>query len=143
MRVLFDTSVLVAALRPGHPHHARCRPHLDRVRAGADVGLLSAHTLAELYATLTRLPPTPSAPADAESLIRREVTPHFTPVPLDGPAYLATLADAAARGESGSIVHDAVICRAGIIGAADRLLTLNVKHFLRVWPGPPGAAVAP
>ena len=52
MRILFDTSVLVAAMVESHPMHSRALPWLQQVRAGEpeDSFFVAAHTLAELYA---------------------------------------------------------------------------------------------
>lgn len=60
MRLFFDTSTLVAAMVEGHPSHSAALPWLQRVKV--DTGLVAAHTLAELYAILTRLPVSPRIP---------------------------------------------------------------------------------
>ena len=62
MRVFFDTSTLVAAVVEGHPAYALAFPWLRRVKAKTDVGVVAAHSLAELYAILTRLPVRPAIP---------------------------------------------------------------------------------
>lgn len=59
MKVLFDTSVLVAAMLAEHPRHPESLPWLQRVQVKEIAGFVSTHTLAELYAVLTRLPRTP------------------------------------------------------------------------------------
>ena len=144
MIVLFDTTVLVAALRPAHPAHARCRPWLARVRAGTDVGVLPAHGLAELYANLTRLPlPRQLSPPAARDLIAAELLPHLRLTALTEQEYLTLLNDAAARGVAGATIYDAVIAATGVKAGANRLVTLNPRHFRLVWPGPPAAVVAP
>ncbi|MGA8764890.1 MAG: hypothetical protein WB562_18620 [Candidatus Sulfotelmatobacter sp.] len=54
MKWFFDTTVLVAALLPDHPHHARSFPvfaSATRKRAAC-----AAHSLAEAYSTFTRYP---------------------------------------------------------------------------------------
>ena len=56
MRILFDTSTLVAAVVEGHPAHVAAFPWLQRVKDKAETGIVAAHSLAELYAILTRLP---------------------------------------------------------------------------------------
>lgn len=64
MKVLFDTSVLVAALIVDHPKHSESLPWLLRIKAEEIQGFISTHSLAELYAVLTRLPlPQMIAPA--------------------------------------------------------------------------------
>ena len=57
MRVFLDTSVLVASVVQKHESHARAHAVLDRVQAGIDEGFVSAHSLAEVYAVLTKSPP--------------------------------------------------------------------------------------
>ena len=144
MTVLLDTSVLFPALRPAHPEHARCRAWLDRAKAGGVDAVVSTHTLAELYATLTRVKlPKPMPPADAVSAIRTDVLPHVTPVPLDPADYEDTLNDLAVRGIRGAAVFDGLICTAARKSGVDQLVTLNPRDFRRLWPGPPAAVVAP
>ena len=63
MRILLDTSVLVAAMVEAHPMHRMALPCLRRVKDGTDRGFVSAHSLAELYAILTRLPVRPRIPS--------------------------------------------------------------------------------
>ena len=56
MKVFCDTNVLVAAFLQGHPYHSSARPVIERVKARADQGFVAAHSVAEAYAVLTRLP---------------------------------------------------------------------------------------
>jgi predicted nucleic acid-binding protein len=70
VKVLFDTSVLVAAMVVNHPRHAVCLPWLEAVKAQHHAGAIATHTLAEVYAVLTRLPLSPRISADlAQRLI--------------------------------------------------------------------------
>jgi predicted nucleic acid-binding protein len=48
--IFFDTTVLVAASEQSHPHYAQARPVLLRVAAGHDVGFMSQHSIAEVFA---------------------------------------------------------------------------------------------
>ena len=55
-RYLCDTSALVATVCSWHEHHARTRAEIEqRERTGEEL-VLAAHSLAEAYAVLTRLP---------------------------------------------------------------------------------------
>ena len=56
MRLLFDTSMLVASLVETHPQHSVALQALKQMDP-PDVRIVAAHSLAEIYATLTRLPP--------------------------------------------------------------------------------------
>src|SRR6266851_3182637 len=70
VQVFFDTNVLVAASERSHPHYAQAWPALRRVAAGKDKGFMSAHSIAEVYAALTRLPVQPRIhPAEAVRII--------------------------------------------------------------------------
>ena len=55
MRALLDTSTLIAAMLPDHVHHAHALPWLAQAKAGAFEFVCSGHSLAEIYAVLTRL----------------------------------------------------------------------------------------
>jgi len=52
MRILFDTSALVAALLSVHPVHPRVMPWFQRTLDGPDIGLFSAQSLAEAFGIL-------------------------------------------------------------------------------------------
>lgn len=41
VKILFDASVLVAAMLEGHPHHGVALPWLQRVRNRRDVGMVA------------------------------------------------------------------------------------------------------
>ena len=59
MRVLLDTSVLVAALVEAHARHAQAFPWLQKTREADFQGLIATHSIAETYAVLTSLPLSP------------------------------------------------------------------------------------
>ncbi|MGK7893441.1 MAG: type II toxin-antitoxin system VapC family toxin [Xenococcus sp. (in: cyanobacteria)] len=60
MKVLFDTSVFVAAFEVSYPRHSLCLPWLQQAQEKKIEGYLSTHTYAELYSVLTRLPVKPT-----------------------------------------------------------------------------------
>ena len=135
MKVLMDTSVLLAAVLPDHVHHSHSRPWLERAKAGALEALVSGHSLAELYSVLTRLPRTPRiSPADALQLIQQNLS-SFAVVTLSANDYRNLIEELAKIGVAGGAVYDAVIAKAAELSNVDCLLTLNTSHFLRVWPG--------
>lgn len=135
MRILFDTSVLVAAMVESHPQHSRALPWLAKARAREIELLVSSHTLAELYSVLSTFPIRPRiSPPAAQKLIQENVGAVATLVSLSGSDYLAVLEQVSALGLSGGIVYDALIARAAQTSNAERLLTLNGKHFRLVWP---------
>jgi predicted nucleic acid-binding protein len=48
MKVLFDTSVLVAALIDSHSNHTRAFPWLLKVKRGEIEGYIGTHTLSSI-----------------------------------------------------------------------------------------------
>ncbi|MBI5018036.1 MAG: PIN domain-containing protein [Deltaproteobacteria bacterium] len=135
MRVLFDTSVLVAAMVAAHPAHGRASAWLRKARAGEVEFLIAAHTLAELFAVLTRLPTVPRiSPEVACRLVEENVASRAGVIALVAEDYRALLRRWAGLGLAGGAVYDGLIARAAERATADRLLTLNVDHFRRAWP---------
>jgi predicted nucleic acid-binding protein len=135
VRVLFDSSVLVAALIQSHPHHDRSLPWLQRGQSGAVTFLVASHTLAELYSVLTALPVRPRlSPPVVWRLIHENVEASAEVVSLAPADYLATIEGLSQGGLTGGIVYDALIARAAEKAKADRLLTWNEAHFRQAWP---------
>jgi predicted nucleic acid-binding protein len=62
MRLLFDTSCLIAAFVQAHPAHTAAWEWLEQTLEGSHHGIVASHTLAVLYAVLTRLPLRPPIP---------------------------------------------------------------------------------
>lgn len=144
MKVLADTSVLVAAMVESHPAHGRALPWLQRARQGEIDLVVCTHTLAELYAVLTALPVRPRIGTDmARRLIRENVESNGTVVDLRSGDYRAVLDNQAALGLTGGSVYDALVAQAARKVGADRLLTLNEGDFRRVWPDAADRIAAP
>ena len=57
--IYFDTSVLIASFVEDHPNFEKSFYWLEKVITGKEQGLISSHTLAELYSVLTALPVKP------------------------------------------------------------------------------------
>ena len=69
MKILLDTSVLVAAMVETHPAYEAAFPYLLRMKKGEENGFVAAHSLAESFSVLTRLPVRPRiSPALAHKL---------------------------------------------------------------------------
>lgn len=129
---LFDTSILVAALIADHPKHSCCLPWLHKVKSGELIGVISTHTLAELYSVLTRSPlPQPIKPKLAQQLLTENLK-SFENVSLSAEDYQATINRIVNLNLPGGAIYDALIAQAAIKSNVDILLTLNPKHFLRL-----------
>ncbi len=133
MTSFFDTSVLVAAMVGSHPQHAPAAAALRRVSVGREKGIACGHTLAELYAVLTRLPLSPVIhPSEALRLIEENVLAHFQLIPLTLADYRESLRALAAASWPGALIYDALLLRAAVRGGAERVFTFNVDHFQKL-----------
>jgi predicted nucleic acid-binding protein len=144
MKALLDTSTLIAAMLPDHVHHAAALPWLARAKSGALEFVCSGHSLAEIYAVLTRLPRTPPiSPSEAQRLIQENIGAHAQVRSLASNDYAQLIEWLAQNGVAGAAVYDAVIARVGELAAVDYLVTLNVADFQRVWPAGGARIVSP
>lgn len=135
MKVLADTSVLIAAMVESHPDHERAFSWLRQAKQKRIDLVVSTHTLAELYAVLTTLPVQPRlSPDTARRLIREDVESIAGIVDLRGADYRQVLDDMSALGISGGVTYDALTVQAARKANVDRLVTLNLADFRRAWP---------
>src|SRR6478672_5249163 len=108
MKIFLDTSVLVASVLKQHEDHERAFALLERVQSGKDEGVISAHSLAEMYATLTKLPPPfRHSPEQALLSIEENILKHFKTSSLSGTDYATLLREASAARIQGGTVYDA------------------------------------
>ena len=125
-----DTTVMVAAAVRAHPHHQRSSALLAGLPP--ESGFCAAHSLAELYATLTALPLMPRIhPADAAAAVRHR-SRTLRAVALTAEEHLEAVLSAAAFGAVTGQVYDALILAAAVKSGAELIYTWNVRHFERV-----------
>jgi len=134
-----DSSVLVAALMVGHVHHDAAW-NLLAPAIETDSIILASRVLTESYSVLTRIPsPKRLPPERAWALLAENLRSHATLVDGGGDTHWSTLEMLASQGIRGGAVYDGEIAYAASRAGATRLLTLNVRHFLRV--APPGLEI--
>ena len=132
MKVFLDTSVLVAAFWGDHVNHA---PSLALVRAAMPrTAACAAHTVAEVYSTLTRLPVKPPIPAEQALLFVRQIRERFTVISLTVSEYFATIERLAADGLAKSLIYDGLIVASAAKSGADFIYTWDVDDFKLVSP---------
>jgi predicted nucleic acid-binding protein len=135
VRILFDTSVLIAAVVEAHPAHAVTFPWLQRVKDKVDAGFVAAHSLAEMYSILTRLPVRPPiSPEMARQVITVSVLNTCAVVALSVPDYVTLLDHLADLKIVGGAVYDALLLHAASKSEVDQVITLNARDFRRVYP---------
>jgi len=132
MKLLFDTSSLVAAFVQSHPVHTAAWEWLEQTLEGAHNGVVATHTLAELYAVMTRLPLRPAIPPTVALQLIEENLEGFHTVALSAADYRAVLRRLEKLNLAGGAVYDALIAQAALKAKAERLLTLNPGHFRRL-----------
>ena len=136
MKILFDTSVIIAGLVESHPMHKKAFPWLKKAKAEMFESMVASHTIAELYAVLSTLPIKPRiTPLVAWKLINENIEPNCKVIPLSAGEYKSVIKQVSELGLAGGIVYDALIAKAAQKSKVERLLTLNIDHFNRVWPG--------
>lgn len=144
MRVFLDTSVLIAAMLKGHPSHAVALSWLQRIQQRTDVGLVAAHSLAESYAVLTRLPQHPRiSPGLAVQLIKVNVLATCEVIALSASEYRTLLDHLSEVQVAGGAVYDALLLHAAQKANVEQIVTLNEAHFRRVYPALASKTVAP
>ena len=130
--IFLDTSVLIATAQVSHERHKPSRELWKLcVRHPA---ALSTHTIAELFHSLTAMPPALRlAPRDAvlavETFLQR-----LTPVALSAEEYMETLRLTANLGHSGGMIYDALLLACARKVKAEQIYTWNVKHFQMIAP---------
>jgi predicted nucleic acid-binding protein len=132
VRAFFDTSVLVPAFLEDHEQH---EPSLQTLlRADKRHGYCAAHSLAELYSTLTRLPGRHRLSGEQVMLFLENIRERLMVIALDANEYYEAVAEAAATGVIGGTIYDAAIARCALKARADTIYTWNVRHFQQLGP---------
>jgi predicted nucleic acid-binding protein len=124
---LFDTSVLVPVFMDEHVHHeASLKAFLTADKKHDCCG---THSLAEVYSTLTRLPPSHRASGDQAMLFLEDMARRLTFIALDAEEYWTAIADAAKSGVLGGLTYDALLARCALKAKVETIYTWNVGHF--------------
>ena len=145
MRIVLDTSVLVAALVEAHPAHARAAQRLERLLSEGTALFLCAHSLAELFAVLTRLPVAPRiGPDQTRRLIAENLDLlSIEIVALEAQDYAVAIRRMADIGAAGGAIYDMLVVQAALKAKADGVLTLNEGDFSRLCRDETIAVTAP
>lgn len=132
MKEFFDTSVLVGAFWKGHPDHLRSLRAVST--AHKNKSACAAHTLAEVYSTMTKLPVKDIIPPEQALLFVHEVRDRCSIVTLAGYEYLDEIERSSNQGLTGGRIYDALLLRCAVKAKADVVYTWNLKHFLTIRP---------
>lgn len=132
MKFFFDTSVLLPCFLEDHEHHEASLSAF--LKADEGQGCCGAHSLAELYATATRLPGKQRLSGEQILLFLGDVCEQLTIITLTADEYIGTLKNAAASGIVGGAIYDALLGRCAMKAEAEYIYTWNLKHFQQLSP---------
>jgi predicted nucleic acid-binding protein len=127
VKAFFDTSVLVPVFYGDHVHH---RLSLDLfIRFAKTTGCCGAHSLAEVYSTLTRMPGRHRISGEQAMLFIASIRERLSIVALTGQEYADALEASAARGIVGGAIYDAILAHCAIKAKAETIYTWNERHY--------------
>jgi len=127
VKSFFDTSVLVPVFVDEHPHHEASLAAF--LRADKNHASCGAHSLAEVYSTVTRLPGKHRASGAEAMLFLANMAERLSFIALDAKEYWSAIVDAADSGIVGGTIYDALLARCALKARAEIIYTWNVGHF--------------
>ena len=127
MKGFFDTSVLVPLFYRDHVHH---RPSQELfIRFNRSTGCCGAHSLAEVYATLTRMPGKRRISGEQAMLFIGNIRERLSIVTLSGEEYADSLEASAALSIVGGNIYDALLAHCALKAKAEAIYTWNTRHY--------------
>ncbi len=133
MKILFDTSILIAAFVESHPKHKNALSFLIRAKNKEFELFISAHTILEVYSVLTSAPFKPKITAEvAKKLIETNIKTIAKIIYLTDKDYFRVVKKMSNSNLIGGIVYDAIIVECALNSKVDEILTINSKDFLRL-----------
>ncbi len=132
MKAFFETSVLVAAVWEADSRHDVSR-RLPMQFAPQEASC-AAHTLAELYASLTGMRPPHRIRPEQAALVLDHFRTTLDCVTLTGDEVFQTIRHTAALKLRRVIIYDALLLACARKVEAERIYTWNVRHFQMVAP---------
>ena len=141
MKAFLDTSVLVATFYADHEHHP---PSIDLfLRFGKKDVCCGAHSLAEVYATLTGMPSRRRVSGDEALLFLGDIRERLTVVALDEQEYFQMAEASATANLAGGAIYDAILGHCALKAKAEVIYTWNTKDFLLLPPAIAGRVKNP
>jgi predicted nucleic acid-binding protein len=123
----FDTSVLVGVLLQTHPNHKECFAIFEHTRER----MTCAHTLAEVFSTLTAAYKVPN---DVAAELTLGLPEKLAVESLSLREYETAIAEARQRGVMGGGIYDSLHATYARHRSARRIITRNPGNFQHVAP---------
>lgn len=124
--------MLVPVFLEDHEHHERSLQAFLGAERKRDC--CAAHSLAEVYSTMTRLPGRHRLSGEQVLLFLENIRERLALISLTGEEYHATIKDAAGAGIVGGTIYDGLIARCALKAKADAIYTWNTRHFEQLGP---------
>ena len=130
MRAFFDTSVLIATFYANHQFH---QPSIDLfLRFKKHDASCGAHSLAEIYSSLTGRSGRERVSGDQAMLFLENVRERLTIVSLDDQEYFRAIEVSSGLGIAGGVIYDALLAHCALKSKAQTIYTWNTKDFVRL-----------
>jgi predicted nucleic acid-binding protein len=132
MKGFFDTSVLVPVFYGDHVHHQASLALF--IQFDRSTGCCGAHSLAEVFSTLTRMPGKHRISSAQAMLFIGSICEQLSLVSLDGDEYARALGAAAALGVVGGGIYDAMLAHCALKAGAETIYSWHARHYARCGP---------
>jgi predicted nucleic acid-binding protein len=132
MKGFFDTSVLVPIFYGDHIHHQRSLALF--IQFDKSTGCCGAHSLAEVYSTLTRMPGKHRISAEQAMLFIGSIRERLSIFARDGDEYADALEASSVLGIVGGGIYDALLASCAIKAKAKAIYSWNIRHYAQCGP---------
>jgi predicted nucleic acid-binding protein len=127
MKGFFDTSVLVPVFYGDHVHHQASLALF--IQFDRTTGCCGAHSLVEVYSTLTRMPGKHRISSEQAMLFIGSICERLSTVALSGDEYAEALQASAGLGIVGGGIYDAMLVHCAIKAKAEIIYSWNGRHY--------------
>jgi predicted nucleic acid-binding protein len=132
MKGFFDTSVLVPVFYGDHVHHQASLVLF--IQFNKSTGSCGAHSLAEVYSTLTRMPGKHRISSEQAMLFIGSIRERLAIIALSGDEYADALEASASLGIVGGGIYDAMLAHCASKAKAETIYTWNGRHYTQCGP---------
>ena len=132
MKGFFDTSVLVPVFYGDHVHHQASLALF--ILFDKSTGCCGAHSLAEVYSTLTRMPGKHRISSEQAMLFVGSIRERLSIIALDGDEYGDALQAFSALGIVGGGIYDAMLAHCALKVQAETIYSWNGRHYGQCGP---------
>jgi predicted nucleic acid-binding protein len=132
MKGFLDTSVLVPVFYGDHVHHPASLALF--IQFDRSTGCCGAHSLIEVYSTLTRMPGKHRISGEQAMLFIGSIRERLSLVALSGEECADALESSAAMGIVGGAIYDAMLAHCAVKAKAEAIYSWNGRHYGQCGP---------